>query len=172
MPEQQFKCGEVLPHWNHYQTNPRDNLEWFVRQLKGEITRVEEVLESSFRNPSVTENEIQCKKYLDAISIVWDLNTANLAALASVRCYMAVCKTAAGHYIVSLRNFIESTAQKQEAGKIQLHRKARDHYELAVAMEFEMFEEQMLDKKLQVAEDCIAAFCRALGAARFGEYVS
>ncbi|MEM8484743.1 MAG: hypothetical protein AAF564_04305 [Bacteroidota bacterium] len=167
MTKLQFKCGEVLPRWERYKSNPQLNLEWFIEDLWVEVRDLEDWIESTFNNPSVRAPAEYSEALLGQVLENWDSALANQALLASIQTLIAAYKTGAAHRILKLRDVIVSLQIDEESPQYIHHKIAREHYRAALELASDIGG-VLGEESIRAVDDCIIQFCRALGAASRG----
>ncbi len=135
MAKSQFRCCQVIPHWQRYEKDPFNNLNSFVDEMWDEVEAIQIWLESPIVTPKVQEVEEKLYRHLHAVNTAWDPDRAMLAALASVEYVVIVYKTAAAHFIMQLKKDIARKEFDETTIHYRRHTKAREHFGAALEIE-------------------------------------
>ncbi len=148
-------------------SDPQQNLEWFVGELRDEITDLEDWIGAKFNNPAVVDPARHCEFLTRELINEWDWGRASEAITAGLYCFVGAYKTGAGHQILMLRNVIASRNLNEESLPYKHHVQARQHFGLALEL-FRIMRGQSGLELVKTADKCVAQFCRALGVATRG----
>ncbi len=121
-------CIDILPHWQDYQSDPRNELDTFLKLLEEDLRAIEERYQIEFGNPSVKKPADESRAYAEELRVKWDPDKADKAALALAKSLMFAYKTAAAHLIIAARNSIENCQNDQVFFYLEKHKEARNYY--------------------------------------------